>query len=118
MAIKTYPVALKTGTDYATATKLIQTTTLSDDAHTYIDGIKDQQALEFTANYAMEDLKKANALSTETTFWLEFGEGGVSGIFTWKGTASAFVNGEGVNGVVEMTITSTPSTPVVPYEKV
>jgi hypothetical protein len=127
MAIATYPVTLKTGATYAAATKLldiksfpdlggapeqIETTTLSDAAKTFIQGIQDQQALEFTANYTKTDLAAVNALTTETDFWLEFGEAGASGIFTWKGTAIAYVNGAGVNEVVEMTVAITPSTPV------
>ena len=131
MAISTYPVTLKTGADYATATKLvdiksfpdlggepeqIETTTLSDSAKTFIEGIQDQQALQFTANYDKEGLQAVNALSTETTFWLEFGANGASGVFTWKGTAIAYINGAGVNEVVEMTITCTPSTVVSPHD--
>lgn len=130
MAILTYPVTLKTGSAYASATKLIdiksfpdlggapeqvEKTTLSDSARTYIAGIQDQQVLEFTANFDKDDFTAVNALSAETTFWLEFGTGGSSGIFTWKGTAMAYVNGAGVNEVVEMTVVCTPSTPVTPY---
>ena len=127
MAVATYPVTLKTGATYAAAAKLldiksfpdlggapeqIETTTLSDKAKSYIQGIQDQQALEFTANYTQADLEAVNELDTETIFWLEFGEDGESGIFTWKGTAVAYINGAGVNEVVEMTVTVTPSTPV------
>ena len=131
MAVITYPVTLKTGTDYASSTKLIdikdfpdlggapeqiETTTLSDSAKTYIAGIKDQPQMEFTANYSEEDYDKVNALeNTETTFWLEFGTNGASGIFTWKGTAMAYVKGAGTNSVVEMAVVSTPSTPVTKY---
>lgn len=126
-AIATYPVTLKTGTTYATSTKLLdiknfpdlggapdqlETTTLSDSARTYISGIQDQQALEFTANYNTDDFEAVNALDTETIFWLEFGTAGASGIFTWKGTAMAYVTGAGVNEVVDMTVVITPSTPV------
>lgn len=127
MAIATYPVTLKTGATYAAATKLvdiksfpdlggapeqIETTTLSDKARTYIAGIQDQQALEYTANFDEDDFDAVNALDTETVFWLEFGTAGASGIFTWKGTAVAYVNGAGVNEVVDMTVVVTPSTPV------
>jgi len=130
MAISTYPVTLKTGSSYDAATKLvdiksfpdlggapemIETTTMSDDAQTFIPGIRSQQALEFTANFTITDFDAVNALSTETTFWLEFGIDGVDGIFTWKGTAMAYVNGAGVNEVVEMTIVVTPSTPITMY---
>lgn len=130
MAVATYPITLKTGTDYATSTKLvdvksfpdlggapeqIETTTLSDGARTYIAGIQDQQALEFIANYTKADLTKVNAIEADTKFWLEFGVTGADGIFTWTGSVVAYVNGAGINEVVEMTIVSTPSTEVTPY---
>ena len=129
-AIATYPVSLKTGADYASSTKLIdiksfpdlggapeqiETTTLSDSARTYIAGIQDQQVLEFTANFNETDFESVNNLSSETVFWLEFGTSGSGGVFTWKGTAMAYVNGAGVNEVVEMTVVCTPSTPVTLY---
>lgn len=131
MAIATYPVTLKTGATYAEAEKLldiksfpdlggapeqIETTTLSDGARTYIAGIQDQQALEFTANFTVADFEAVNALNTETVFWLEFGASGAGGIFTWKGTAVAYVNGAGVNEVVEMTVVVTPSTPITLHD--
>jgi hypothetical protein len=105
-------VDIKDFPDLGGAPEQIETTTLSDAAKTYIQGIQDQQALEYTANYGKTEMAAVNALDTETIFWLEFGEAGVSGIFTWKGTAIAYVKGAGVNGVIEMAIVITPSTPV------
>lgn len=122
MAISTYPVTLKAGgtklcdvkdfPDLGGAPELLETTTLSDGSRTYIQGIKDQQALEFTANYDAETYDEVNALTTTTEFSLEFGTNGESGKFTWSGTASAYVLGAGVNEVVEMRIVIVPSTPI------
>ena len=122
MAISTYPITLKTaGTklcdikdfpDLGGAPEMLETTTLSDSAKTYIAGIQDQQALEFTANYTATAYAAVNALTTTTAFTLEFGTGGASGIFSWSGTASAYIVGAGVNEVVDMKIVIVPSTAI------
>jgi hypothetical protein len=111
MAISTYPVTLKaSGTklcdikdfpDLGGAPEMLETTTLSDAARTYIAGIKDQQALEFTANYTSVAYAAVNELTTTTAFTLEFGTDGASGTFTFSGTASAYIVGAGVNEYVE-----------------
>jgi hypothetical protein len=122
MAISTYPITLKAaGTklcdikdfpDLGGAPEMLETTTLSDEAKTYIAGIQDQQALEFTANYTATAYAAVNALTTTTAFTLEFGTGGASGIFSWSGTASAYIVGAGVNEVVDMKIVIVPSTAI------
>lgn len=122
MAISTYPITLKAGgtklcdikdfPDLGAAPEMLDATTLSDVARVYIAGIKDQQALEFTANYTAATYEAANALTTTTAFTLEFGADGASGIFEWSGTASAYVVGAGVNEVVDMKIVIVPSTAI------
>ena len=122
MAISTYPVTLKAGgtklcdikdfPDLGGAPEMIETTTLSDAAKTYIAGIQDQQALEFTANYTAVAYAAVNALTTTTAFTLEFGTDGASGVFSWSGTASAYIVGAGVNEVVDMKIVIVPSTAI------
>lgn len=122
MAISTYPVTLKAGgtklcdikdfPDLGGAPEMLETTTLSDAAKTYIAGIQDQQALEFTANYDAIAYAAVNALTTTTAFTLEFGTGGASGIFAFSGTASAYIVGAGVNEVVDMKIVIVPSTAI------
>ena len=79
---------------------MLETTTLSDEAKTYIAGIQDQQALEFTANYTAVTYAAVNALTTTTAFTIEFGAAGAGGIFAFSGTASAHIVGAGVNEVV------------------
>ncbi len=122
MAISTYPITLKAGgtklcdikdfPDLGGAPEMIETTTLSDAAKTYIAGIQDQQALEFTANYTAVAYAAVNALTTTTAFTLEFGASGASGIFAFSGTASAYIVGAGVNEVVDMKIVIVPSTAI------
>lgn len=120
MAISTYPITLKAdGTklcdikdfpDLGGAPETLETTTLSDSARTYIAGIKDQQALEFTANYDEDDFDAIAALTGTKQFQLWFGASGDSGKFEFSGTISAYVVGAGVNEVVDMKIVIVPST--------
>lgn len=130
MAISTYPISLKydasaTETpdwtdvcdikdfpDLGGAPEMLETTTLSDAARTYIAGIKDQQALEFTANYDETDMDAIALLTGTKKFQLWFGTSGASGKFAFSGTISTYVVGAGVNEVVDMKIIVVPSTPI------
>ena len=130
MAISTYPISLKYDKsateipswddvcdikdfpDLGGAPDLLETTTLSDSAKTYIAGIKDQQAIEFTANYDETDFDAIAALTGTKKFQLWFGTNGASGQFAFSGTISAYVVGAGVNEVVDMKVVIVPSTPI------
>jgi hypothetical protein len=130
MAISTYPIALKynSGTtetpkwddvcdikdfpDLGGAPEMLETTTLSDSAKSYIAGIKDQQALEFTANYDEDTMDDIADLTGTKKFQLWFGANGASGKFAFSGTISAYVVGAGVNEVVDMKVVIVPSTPI------
>lgn len=95
------------------APEMLETTTLSDNMQTYIPGIQSLDALEFTANYTLEDFKRVKAMEgKDTAFAVWFGENGVNGKFEFNGQISAFPNGGGVNEVVDMTISIAPSTPI------
>ena len=137
MAISTYKIFLMTSTDGGQYEKLIdiksfpdlggapemlETTTLSDAAQTYIPGIQASDALEFESNYTKADYTKLKALEgKETQFAVWFGgtgEGenltptGSDGKFKFKGYLSVYPVGSGVNEVVNMNINIAPSTPI------
>ena len=137
MAISTYKVFLMKSTDGSQYEKLIdikdfpdlggapemlETTTLSDGMQTYIPGIQNLDALEFSANYTKDDFDSLKALEgTEMNFAVWFGgtvsgstvtPTGADGKFEFKGQLSVFPVGGGVNEVVGMTITIAPSTPI------
>ena len=132
MAISTYGISLMYKAEGADYTKLIdikdfpdlggapemlETTTLSDNMQTYIPGIQSLDALEFTANYTLNDFKKIKAMEgEETEFAVWFGTDGADGKFEFKGQISAFPVGGGVNEVVSMTISIAPSTPITMAE--
>lgn len=102
------------------APEMLQTTTLSDGAHTYIPGIQGQEALEFTSNYTVEDFDNLRSLEgQELKLAVWFGGDVVGGVatptgsmgkFSFSGSLSVFVDGGGVNEVVNMKITIAPST--------
>lgn len=86
----------------------LETTTLSDDAQTYIAGIRQtSETFPFLANYDAAKYKVLNELNGEQTCKLTFGDGSN---FTWKGNVSASINEGSVDSVLEMTINVTPTT--------
>lgn len=115
-------VDIKDFPDLGGAPEMLETTTLSDGASTYIPGIQSQDALEFTANYTKTDYDTLKALEDqelELAVWLGGTvSGGVAtptgsdGKFEFKGRLSVFVVGGGVNEVVDMTISIAPSTAI------
>lgn len=89
----------------------LETTTLSDDARTYIPGIREtSESFDFTANYDSEVFATLNSLTEAQKCALVYSDG--SG-YTWDGKISASVNEAAVDAVLEMTISITPeSVPV------
>lgn len=134
MAISTYKVFLmrkeastykklvdiKDFPDLGGSPEMLETTTLSDGAQTYIPGIQSQEALEFTANYTKTDFDALKALEEQEldlAVWFGGTEAGgtvtptgTDGKFEFSGRLSVFVTGGGVNEVVGMTISIAPST--------
>lgn len=117
MAISSYNTKLKVGTksydikDFPSILgqrSALETTTLSDDAQTYIPGIRQQSdSFPFLANYDPTAYEEINALDGEQECELRFSDG--SG-YAWSGYVSASVNEGSVDAVLEMTINVTPST--------
>ena len=115
-------VDIKDFPDLGGAPEMLETTTLSDNMQTYIEGIQSQDALEFTINYSLEIYEKITAMKgDETDFSVWFGgdetEGSVvpsgeEGKFNFKGYISIRVTGKGVNEVREAVLSIAPSTPI------
>lgn len=113
--IKDYP-------DLGGSPELLETTTLSNGVQTFIPGIQQLDSMEFTCNYDHTDYTTVKALEgTEYDFAVWFGgtvsgdtvtPTGSEGKFKWKGKLSVYVNGGGVNEVVDMTITIANSTDI------
>ena len=86
----------------------LETTTLSDDAQTFIPGIRQQsENFPFLANYDSTVYAELNALTGQQDCELKVSEG--SG-YSWKGSVSVSINEGSVDAVLEMTISVTPST--------
>lgn len=86
----------------------LETTTLSDDAQTFIPGIRQtEESFDFVTNYDATVYAEINAMSGEQECKLTFGDGSN---YTWEGGVSASINEGSVDAVLEMTISVTPST--------
>lgn len=119
-------VDIKDFPDLGGAPEMLETTTLSDSAQTYIPGIQSTDALEFTANYTKADydmLKELDGVETDYAVWFGgSGSGdvvtptGADGKFHFKGYLSVHPVGAGVNEVVDMAISIAPSTPITEGE--
>ena len=115
-------IDIKSFPDLGGAPELLETTTLSDGMTTNIMGIQSLDALEFECNYTKEDYTKLKAMEgTETDFAVWLGGSVVGGVatptgadgkFEFKGQLSVYVNGGGVNEVVNMTVSIAASTPI------
>jgi hypothetical protein len=119
-------IDIKSFPDLGGTPEMLETTTLTDRMQTYIPGIQSFDAMEFEANYTMEDFKKLRALEGEEheyAVWFGGTETGATvtptgtdGKFEFKGKHSVFPSGGGVNEVVGMTISIAPSTPITLVE--
>ena len=89
----------------------IETTDLEDTAQTFVLGVQSLESMTFTANYTLADYTsiKANA-RTAGYFELDFPNS--QGKATWEGMYDVFINEYGVNDVIEMSITVTPSSTI------
>lgn len=134
MAISTYKTFLMKGTggswaklidikefpDLGGVPEMLDTTTMSDGARTYILGIQETEAMTFTANYTLADYSTIKALEgVEQDFAVWMGATvtndiatptGVDGKFEFKGYITVTKTGGGVNEVQNMTITIAPTT--------
>jgi hypothetical protein len=133
MAISSYNAKLMHGTGTSTITwaqllpvkttpqlggapEQLETTTLDDEMQTFINGIQTSEAMSFTANYDSDEYDELKVLENQTekyAVWFGNNGDGAAGKFSFSGQLSVFVNETEVNGVVEMTITITPSTVIV-----
>lgn len=115
-------VDIKSFPDLGGAPELLETTTLSDGMTTNIMGIQSLDALEFECNYTKTDYTKLKALEgkdSDFAVWLGGTEAsgsvtptGSDGKFEFKGQLAVYVNGGGVNEVVNMTVSIAASTPI------
>jgi hypothetical protein len=115
-------VDIKSFPDLGGTPELLETTTLSDGMTTNIMGIQSLDALEFECNYTKEDytkLKAQEGKDSDYAVWLggTVANGtatptGSDGKFEFKGQLAVYINGGGVNEVVNMTVSIAASTPI------
>ena len=113
-------VDIKDFPDLFAVPEKLEKTTLSDRGHVYDEGIEANDPLEFTANYTKTDFDKLRAMKgEEKNFAIWFGgtengdpttPTGSDGKYKCKGKLNVSIVGKGVNEVLEMKISITPST--------
>lgn len=127
MAISTFAASLKWGESESAVTEkikikdfpsligdpnMLETTTLSDDAQTFIPGIRTMDLLTFTFNLDKASGKAVKDDEDKQLFYeLSFSDGTT---FAWQGEHTLGVPGKGVDEVIEGTINIVPSTVITP----
>lgn len=116
-------VDIKEFPDLGGAPEMLDTTTLSHGARTYIPGIQETEGMTFVTNYdktAYQALKALEGDEEKYSVWFGGTEvagslptpTGSEGKFDFSGYLSVFVTGSGVNEVRNMTITIAPTTEI------
>lgn len=105
MDIKDYP-------DMGGKPDTIETTTLSDDTQTSVNGVQKLDSFEFTANYTKESYASMKAIDEKGNdeWWALYlgaaADGttpdGHDGIFVWKGGSTTYLTSGATNKVREM----------------
>lgn len=91
---------------------MLETTTLSDDAQTFIPGIRTMDLLTFTFNLDKTTGKAVQDDENKALFYeLAFSD---ETTFTWQGEHTLGVPGKGVDEVIEGTINIVASTVITP----
>lgn len=109
--------------DLEGAPSMLETTTLSDTAQTYIEGVRQVENLDFNVNYSLADYKALKALEgvvNQYAVWLGGNEfngtitpTGRNGRFDITGSLSVRLKGGGTNSIVGMVATIAPTKAVV-----
>lgn len=115
-------VDIKEFPDLGGVPEMLDTTTMSDSARTYILGIQETEQMTFTANYDLAEymaIKNMEYQILDFAVWLGATvenevatPTGTDGKFEFKGYITVTKNGGGVNEVQNMTITIAPTTPI------
>lgn len=116
-------IDIKDYSDLGSAPPTLDTTTLSDDMHTYILDIKDSGgAITFTCNYTSEGYAQLLEYENkEQEFAVWFGGKSVAGVmtpdgnfgkFSFAGFLSVAKTGAGVGAVQDMTVSIAPTKPI------
>jgi len=110
-------VEIKDFPDLAAAPEALEKTTTADPQRTFIEGILNNEQKSFTCNYNETDFAAIEALKGEeqnVAIWFGasvsngvYTPDGSAGKFAGKGYISVFVNGGGINEVVNMTVSLT-----------
>ena len=105
-AIKSFPAL-------GGAPEQIEVTDLEDETQAFVPGVQTMEAMEFTANYTLEDYTAVKAKANQTLHYrVKLGKNGAAGMASWQGQHSVYINEGEVNGAIAMTISVSPSSSI------
>ena len=107
-------IAIKDFPDLGGAPEMIETTTFDDSIQTFILGIQNMSAMEFTGNYTKAEYAAILAGANAAMYYaIAFGS---DDVYRWQGQHSVFIVGAGVNEVVQLKITIAPTIKPLPSD--
>ena len=110
----TQVIDIKDFTEPLAPREQLDTTTIIDDARTYRAGIRETNKVQFTCNYLKSEFQRLtnDYVGKDYSYSIKFGDNGDDGIFTFSAIMSLSLKSGGVNDVVEMIITLSPTSEV------
>lgn len=95
----------------------IDVTDMEDEMTASIPGVQSLDAMEFSANYTLENFKAVQDKEGKPgKYRIKLGRNGSAGTATWDGQHSVYINEGEVNGAIQMTISVFPSTKILVSE--
>lgn len=92
-------------------TEAVEVTNLSDEAHVYIDGLKNYgDSISFKFLYAKEQFETLNELAGAVSWQVKLPDGATC---TFSGTSSVELDGVGVNSALTYTLAVKPNSAMV-----
>lgn len=93
------------------APEQIEVTDLEDEQQAFVPGIQSLEAMEFGANYTLENYNAVKAKEkTPMHYRLKLAKN--AGMATWQGQHSVYINEGELNGAIGMTIAVSPSSKI------
>lgn len=104
--IKSYPAL-------GGAPEQIEVTDLEDETQTFVPGVQTMEAMEFSANYTLENYEAVKQKEKKNLHYrIKLGKNGAAGTATWQGQHCVYINEGETNGSIAMTISVSPSTKI------
>ena len=103
-------IDIKSFGDLGGTPNMLETTTMTDSAQTFISGILQNGEIPFTCNFNQTTYAAVKAdAGKQLNYELALGDGGDAGVFEWTGEHRIRFLGKDVDNVLEAEVTVAPS---------